>query len=196
MSLKNSCTTSDHLPYHEYERLLRCLRHDKDYFYEMYARLSFCTALRISDVLNLKWGDILNKTHLSLGEKKTGKWRKITFSPSVQAKIREMHRLMGKPELDRYVFAVSERANMPATIQCVNRNLKKIKYRYGLKVEHFSSHTFRKTFGRYIYESNKRSSESLLLLNRILNHSSLDVTKRYIGITDDEISDVFKQISF
>lgn len=57
-----------------------------------------------------------------------------------------------------------------------------------------SPHTFRKTFGRYVYDSNNRSAESLILLNKILNHSSIQITKTYLGITKDEVNGIYASI--
>ena len=61
MAKKNKLTTSDYLEYSEYQRLLDCLHKDGEFFWELYARLGFCTACRSSDVLNLRWEDILCK---------------------------------------------------------------------------------------------------------------------------------------
>jgi integrase len=194
MAKKNHLTTSDHLPYNEFDKLLTGLHKDGEYFWELYARLSFCTACRISDVLNLKWNDVLRKSCV-VTEQKTGKTRKITFNPSVQKKIQELYKLLGSPNRDGYVFANSK-TGKPISTQYVNRTLKKWKYRYKLPIDHFSSHTFRKTFGRYVYDQSNHSAESLLLLNRILNHSNIQVTKTYIGITQEEIDSVFDSITF
>lgn len=60
----------------EYKKLLRLLHKDRQYLWELYARLAFCTALRVSDVLSLAWADILHKGSLIKIEKKTGKVRK------------------------------------------------------------------------------------------------------------------------
>ena len=67
-------------------------------------------------------------------------------------------------------------------------------YDYKVKIGNFSTHTFRKTFGRYVYETNNRSAEALVLLNKILNHTSIQITKTYIGITQDEINNIFESI--
>lgn len=195
MAKKNQLTTSDHLSYKDFEKLLEGLHKDKDYFWELYARMAFCTACRVSDVTKLKWKDVLNKPACVITEKKTGKTRRITFNQSVQKKIAELHRLMGCPDIDTYMFA-SRKTGQPITVQRINQKLKGFKYKYALHINNFSTHTFRKTFGRYVYETNHRSAESLLLLNKILNHSNIQVTKTYIGITQDEINSVFDSISF
>lgn len=81
------------------------------------------------------------------------------------------------------------------TIQYVNMKLKEFKYKYKLRIDNFSTHTFRKTFGRYVYDKSEHSAESLILLNKILNHSSIQVTKTYIGITQEEVAGIFASIS-
>lgn len=195
MAKKNQLTTSDHLDYSEYTRLLDRLHADKQYFWEMYARLSFCTACRATDVLRFAWRDILGKSKVTVVEQKTKKARSIPFNKSVATKFGELYRLMGAPDLGSPVFA-SSMTGEPVTIQYVNQKLKLFKSRYRLKIDHFSTHTFRKTFGRYVYDVSEDKAEALLLLNKILNHSSIQITKTYIGITQGEIDHIFSSISF
>lgn len=193
MAKKNQLTTSDHLSYKEFNRLLECLHNDGEYRWEMYARLSFCTACRASDTLNFKWRDILNVSSVYVVEQKTKKTRKIPFNPSVQKSFCDLWRLMGCPDKNDYIMS-SNRGDQPMTIQYINQKLKTFKKKYRLKIENFSTHTFRKTFGRYVYDTNNHSAESLLLLNRILNHSSIQVTKTYIGITQEEVDSIYASI--
>lgn len=195
MAKKNQLTTSDYLEYSEYERLLQCLNQDGEYLWELYARLGFCTACRASDVLTLRWEDILEKSEKTIVEKKTKKARKLSFNQSVQKKIKELYCLLDKPERTELIF-MSKVTNKPLTIQYINQKLKCFKVRYRIKIGNFSTHTFRKTFGRYVYEKYNRSAESLILLNKILNHSNINVTKTYIGITQDEVNSVFNSIVF
>lgn len=195
MAKKNQLTTSDYLEFNEYDRLLGRLHEDKEYLWEMYARLSFCTACRVSDVLSLKWKDVLNQSLLVIVEQKTKKTRKIPFNASVKNKIVELYSLLGSPNINELIF-VSKVTGGAITVQYINQKLKEFKVKYRVSIGNFSTHTFRKTFGRYVYESNNRSAESLILLNKILNHSSIDVTKTYIGITQDEINSIYNSICF
>lgn len=194
MAKKNQLTTSDHLPYDEFTRLLDCLHNDEEYRWEMFARLSFCTACRASDTLRFRWKDVLGVSAVTVVEQKTQKTRKIPFNPSVQKSFDELWKALGCPDKNDYIMA-SRQGDKPLTIQFVNMKLKEFKAKYRLKIENFSTHTFRKTFGRYVYDTNNHSAESLLLLNKILNHHSIQVTKTYIGITQDEIAGVYASIS-
>ena len=195
MAKKNQLTTSDYLEYSEYERLLECLHKDGKLLWELYARISFCTACRASDVLNFRWKDILDKDFLNVTERKTGKTRAIKINGTVKRRIRLLYELMDSPEKNDYIFK-SPYTGRSLTIQCINKQLKEFKWKYKLNIDHFSTHTFRKTFGRYVYETNNRSAESLILLNKILNHTSIQITKTYIGITQDEINNIFDSIKF
>lgn len=194
MAKKNQLTTSDHLPYEEFTRFLDCLHNDGEYRWEMYARLSFCTACRASDTLRFRWKDVLGVSSVTVVEQKTQKARKIPFNPSVQKSFDELWKLLGCPDKKDYIMG-SPKGDKPLTIQFINMKLKEFKFKYRLKIENFSTHTFRKTFGRYVYDSSNRSAESLILLNKILNHSSIQITKTYLGITQDEVNGIYASIS-
>ena len=104
MAKKNQLTKSDYLPMEEYKKLLRLLHKDRQYLWELYARLAFCTALRVSDILSLAWADILHKGSLTKIEKKTGKVRKIPFNLSIQTRIEELYILLKRPNPNELIF--------------------------------------------------------------------------------------------
>jgi site-specific recombinase XerD len=56
------------------------------------------------------------------------------------------------------------------------------------------SHTLRKTFGRFVFHNAEDKNKALVILQTIFNHSSPAVTSRYIGLTNDEVSDVFNSL--
>ena len=194
MAKKNQLTKRDYLPMSEFKKLLKELHKDKKYIWELYARLSFCTALRCSDVLSLTWHDIWNRCSLTVTEKKTGKTRKIPFNLQTQERIDEAYLLMKRPNPNELIF-YNKKTRKPFTIQYINQMAKRWKEKYDLNIDHFSTHTFRKTFGRYVYDTSKDKSEALILVNSILNHSTIDVTKVYIGLRQDEVNSVFNSIN-
>lgn len=190
--------TSDRLTYDEYKRLLSCLDNDKKYFWETYAVLQFCTGLRVSDVLTLKWANVLGKGFY-IKEIKTGKVRFIPIvDPTAQAKIKELYEKMGRPNKDSLIMATNKTSNNGKAIseQYINRVLKKWKSEYNLDIDNFSSHTFRKTFGRHFYESVDEShrQDALIMLSEVFRHSNTKVTRQYLGIQQDEINSVFSHI--
>lgn len=193
MAKKNQLTKSDYLSIDELKKLLNRLHKDKQYIWELYARVSFCTALRASDVLSLTCADILHKGSLTKTEQKTGKTRRIPFNYHTQERFEELYLLLKRPNPAELMF-VNKHTKQPFTIQYVNRLAKLWKEKYNLSIGNFSTHTFRKSFGRYVYDSNENKSEALVLLNSIFNHTSINITKVYIGLRDDEIKSVFNAI--
>lgn len=143
----------------------------------------------------LRWYEVLGKDEFVKIEQKTGKSRRISLNKSVGDKLLEIYILMNSPEKSSFIFNNSDTQN-PYSLEHINRRLKVFRIKYHLPKMNFSTHTFRKTFGRYVYESSGRSAESLILLNTIFRHSNIEITKVYIGIRQDEINNVFNSISF
>ena len=58
-------------------------------------------------------------------------------------------------------------------------------------------HTARKTFGRQVYNMNSDNSElALIKLMELFNHSSVAITKRYLGLRQEEILETYDTLSF
>jgi len=194
MSVKGSLTTSDFLPYPEYQRLLECLENDQRYKECAYCILSFCLSLRVSDVLRLKWRDILGERSIIIKEKKTQKIKSIPIGSDAAERLQDIYIKMKCPNKDEYIMK-SERTKQPVSRQYINHDLlKSWKEKYHLQIGNFSSHTFRKTFGRYVYDKMGRSQESLIMLQYIFKHHSISTTMRYIGLRDDEVGNIYESI--
>lgn len=191
--IKGQLTTADYLPMDTFRQLLDGLEQDKEYLWETYCWLSFCTAFRASDVRMLRWKDVLNRGRLVKTEKKTRKNRMVKFSRYVQERTRHLYELQGSPEVGNLIF-MNPRTGNPYSLEYINRLLKVFRCKYRIPVRAFSTHTFRKTFGRYVYEMMGRSAEALILLNQIFRHSSLETTRRYIGLAQEDIDKVFNSI--
>jgi len=193
--IKGQLTTADYLTKEDFDRLMAGLHTDGYYVWELFCRLAFCAALRASDVLSLRWKDILDVDCIGKLERKTQKGRQIKLNASVRSKLSELYNLLGSPDRELPVVC-NPKTKKPYSLEYINRLLKTFSVRYRLHVKAFSTHTFRKTFGRYVYENANKSAESLILLNTIFRHTSIEITKRYIGIRQDEINEIFNSIKF
>lgn len=192
MSVKGSITTADYLPYQDYKRLLQQLENERKYKWCLYCTLSFCLGLRVSDILKLRWRDIVKQNSMVVTEKKTGKTKRIEIGTSAAAKIADIYAKLQRPKLTEYVMGGKD--GKPISSQYINRMLKEWIVKYNLPIKNFSTHTFRKTFGRYVYEKEGKTEESLILLNHIFKHHSIRTTIVYIGLSDEEIGRIFKGI--
>lgn len=193
MAQKGKLTTANALTVEQLNHLITCLHQDRLYKWELFCLIAYCCALRASDVLKLRWADILDKEYINITEKKTKKVRSIPINENVKNKIKDIYNLSNRPQTGEFIVSNPKTRN-PYTIKHVNELLKTFRVKYRLKIKNFSTHSFRKTFGRMVYETSGRSAESLILLNTIFKHSGIQATKTYIGITGEEIDKVFDSI--
>jgi integrase len=151
--------------------------------------------LRIGDLLSIKWIDIIDKTEIVLNEQKTQKIRRITINPNVNEAVNFCSnelKLKGKFNENDYIFA--NRWGGKITVSYVNKRLKFIFKKYNITVRNASSHTLRKTFGKRIYEADSKSERALIYLSEIFSHSSISTTRKYIGITQEAIADMYMNL--
>jgi integrase len=189
MAVKGSRTTADYLPWDEMISLLRLLERDGKYMLLTLVGIGSYTGLRISDILRLRWSDLLEGEHLELHEVKTKKYRKIKISAKLKHLLVSLFRKQNpKPE---QLVLFNDKKGSVYSRQHLNRLLKDIKREYRLSIANFSTHSFRKTFGRRIWHQDNYSEKSLILLSLIFNHADTQVTRKYLGITDEEIQAVY-----
>ena len=195
MSLKYSNTTADYLQWDEAMNLIRKLAKDGNYKMSLLIALGCFTGLRISDILALRWNQILHVSEFSVIEKKTGKQRTLRLNPQLQKHITECYKQI-EPIGTNAPILVSQKGTI-FTIQRINVMLKEIKRRYHLRVGNFSCHSLRKTFGRQVYTMSGDSAElALVKLMELFNHSSIAITKRYLGLRQEEILETYDCLTF
>ena len=156
--------------------------------------LGINTALRISDILNLKWENVYDfelnslKNHICLKEHKTGKHTMIAINSSVISALNDFY-LERKPNSSDYIFTKNSDFDSPICRSQAYRIVKKAAD--SMHMENISCHSMRKTFG---YHAWKQGIPPVLLMD-IYNHSSYSVTKHYLGISQDEKDSVFLEIN-
>ena len=195
MSLKYTKTTADYLQWNEAMNLIRKLAKDGNYKMSLLIALGCFTGLRISDILALRWKQILHVSEFTITEKKTGKQRTLRLNSQLQRHIAECYEQI-QPIGTSAPILVSQKGTI-FTIQRINVMLKEIKRRYHLRVGNFSCHSLRKTFGRQVYTMSGDSAElALVKLMELFNHSSIAITKRYLGLRQEEILETYDVLSF
>ena len=157
--------------------------------------------IRASDLCNLKYSFFINddgtfKDGYSLQPKKTRKQKKFVklyFNQVVQKAITDYIKEYPIKELDEYLFK-SRKGSKSIGEQTLWDIMNKVAIEAGIK-QNIGSHSLRKTFGYHIWHNAKDKEKSLVLLMAIFNHSSVATTKKYIGIMDEEIEDVFNELN-
>ncbi|MCD7939841.1 MAG: site-specific integrase [Bacteroides intestinalis] len=195
MSLKYSQTTSDYLQWDEAMKLIRLLYKDANYKMNLLISLGCFWGLRISDILSLRWKDILNVDEFSIIEHKTGKQRTIRINSQLKRHIADCYKQINPIGINAPVL-VSQKGTV-YTIQRINIILKEIKAKYKLSIKNFSCHSLRKTFGRQVYNQNADNAElALVKLMELFNHSNVAITKRYLGLRQEELLNTYDCLTF
>lgn len=152
------------------------------------------SALRISDILNLKFGDVYDfqkkqwKTHLEVSEQKTGKRNRIYINKKIRSAL-ENYTDPSQIEASARLFSSQKQKEHSLSRYQAYRLIKRAAVFAGLE-SNISCHSLRKTFG---YHAWKQGTPPVLLMN-IYNHSSYQITKRYLGIEQDDKDEVFAKI--
>ena len=195
MSRKGSITTTGYLEWDTFVSLITRLETKGEYKFCLLVSIGVFTGLRISDLLNLKYSDLIGKDVLILTEKKTKKVRTIKLNPDLKVIIDRIFKKQGLSNPNQYIF-LNRFGDKPIDRSYVNVKLKELFSKNRIKIDgNVSSNLFRKTLGRRVMEINNFSNESLVLLMELFGHSSMSITKRYLGIRQQEINDIYLSVS-
>lgn len=144
-------------------------------------KIGISTGLRVGDIVKLKVADVKGKSNFKIREGKTKKERTVHLN-AIMADIADYTKGM---DVEYYLFP-SRKGDSHITTTQAYRVLVQAGELIGRK--DIGSHSMRKTFGYHYY---KRTKDVVTLMN-IFNHSDQSITKRYIGITEEEVADSLK----
>lgn len=165
--------------------------------------------LRVSDLRMLRFSNLINdnltfKETFPVFEQKTRNTRKrkknryITVNKAVQEAVTLYLENTPGVSLSDYMFKSESNkekgGNEPLARWSIDRILKGIADDLGLTMK-VSTHTLRKTFCYHQMVMGGNSDSTLMLLQKILGHSTAAQTLQYIGITDDEIKKAYKELN-
>jgi len=176
--------TSDYLTTDEILRLIRYFKKMGNHRMVLLIEFGIKTLLRYSDISRINWSDVLCKETLILNEKKTNKRREITIGRTLRESILTSYNELKQPNKEELVFQY--------TLQHTNLLLKIGGKDVKIRNKNISTHSLRKSGSRFIWENNGHSDEYLIKLSSILNHSSTSITRRYLGISREEIKDIYQ----
>ena len=183
------------MDWNDFISVITRLEKDENYKFCLLIAIGVFTGLRISDLLSLKYSDLLNGETFSIKEKKTNKQRSIKINKDLKEIVERIIKKTKVTDLNELIF-INKYGSKAIDKSYVNVVLKEIVKKYRIKLDgNVSTHTFRKTLGRRVMEVNNYSNESLVLLMDLFGHSSMSITKRYLGIREQEIHDVYDSLS-
>lgn len=163
--------------------------------------------LRVSDLRMLRFCDLIDdklrfKEKFPVWEIKTRNTKKrktnryITINSAVKEAVRLYLANTPNVRLDDYMFRGVARncKNEPMTNGSIYNIIHKWEWQVGIDA-HLGTHSLRKTFCYHQMLMSRNDPRKLMLLSKMLNHSSIMQTMTYIGITDDEITEAYKGLN-
>ncbi len=157
------------------------------------------TALRISDMLQLQISHFLDeqkriKRRFWIKERKRGKRHEVVINASIRDAFGEY--MVAFPDIgedrNNFLFFNSKANNYSLPIKRGQawKSITSICRNAGLS-GYFGTHSLRKTWG---YHARMQGVDLALVMHK-LNHESIAYTKRYLGITDDELQAVAQRLN-
>lgn len=189
MNKKGNITTTDAIEWNKIQFLINQLingdktNNDLNSLFLITAG-AYC-GLRFSDIRELRYSDFETKNHTII-EKKTKKNRLITWNQ----KILEVVSFIKNHKLDNSNYILTNKKGKQLSIQYAIQLLKSICIENHISGA-ISTHSLRKSFGLRVYSTNNSSEHALVLLSDLFGHSSLRITRTYLGIREEEKQSVY-----
>lgn len=148
------------------------------------------TALRISDLLRIKWDDVYDfnrgrvRESMSITEQKTHKAKFIKLN---NAATKALNICLPNAKQGEYLFA-SRKGGAISRVQAyriIRDAAEALNFHNSV-----SCHSLRKSFGYLAW----KSGISPAVLMEIYNHSNYAVTRRYLGVTQDDKDEVYNRL--
>ena len=163
--------------------------------------MGFHTGLRVQDILSLKISDVArkagNKWQVAhcyvINEQKTRKGKQVELVKAARDAIACQIAALdacGMAVSEGWLFPSPYRSGIkPLSRRQAGRIIKNVARRAGV-TEPVACHSLRKSFGYHAF----RAGVDIMYIKEIFNHSDIGITKRYIGITQDELNSVYQRI--
>lgn len=161
---------------------LKLIRRNKNSNFGLLIICGCNLGLRISDLIKLTFNQ-LKQDEIILIEQKTKKKRILQINDNIKSAL---HYFESDTNFKNGGYCFLSQKGTKYSSQQVNRLLKS--YFKGTRI---STHSLRKSFGRRVWENNGKSDEALIYLSEIFNHSNMSITRKYLGIRQEELNDIY-----
>lgn len=155
--------------------------------------------IRASDLRTLRWsfffdesGDFKDCYVLQpKKQRKQGKFVKLYFNQTVKKTILDYTRMYQVNDINELLF--SSQKGDAITEHRLSTIIKDVAKEAKIK-QNVGSHSLRKTWGFWCWHEAEDKNKAVIILQKCFNHDRSLTTLKYIGILDEEISDMYNSI--
>ncbi|MEG0134713.1 MAG: tyrosine-type recombinase/integrase [Cetobacterium sp.] len=145
------------------------------------------TGLRIQDIAILKWSNLRNGK-LEISEMKTKKTQNREYPLWLRNMLEDFKEENCK-KINDYLFLENDKnfkKQINALVRKCQRQIQTSCKLSDIESTHISTHSFRK----YFATENYKATKDIVLIQEMLNHTSLATTRKYIRINQEEVNEV------
>ena len=157
------------------------------------ASLMIHTALRVSDILSITWGDVYDfenkriRKQITIKEGKTKKYKTIALHKNI---LKSLNGYLSSKQTPNTALMLNPKTGKAITRTQAYRIISNAAKEVGIE-HNVSPHSLRKTFGYLAWKSNA----SPTIIMEIYNHTNMATTKRYLGVSQDDKNEVYLGLS-
>lgn len=174
LRVHQATTISNVISKEDYEKLLGCLKQDKNMKWYFGIKLLATTGARVSEFVRLRKSDF-DRGYAELWTK--GKIRRIYIPEHFREEATEYY-----SDLDGTCFLIENRYGGQITTRGVSQSLLNFAERYGIDKKVMHPHSFRHMFAVEFLKQNN----NLSLLADVMGHSSVSTTAIYTRLTKEQ----------
>lgn len=172
--------------------------------------LPLYTGFRRSDCIKLRWSNVMTFDHdgrlsvrdtMNLIETKTKNRREIPINDDLAYYISKAYAEIKPRDMNDWVFVpkfTRSTEHKPVSGTAYGMWIRDAFARFEVydREGWVAPHSLRKTYCQWLFEQFGSNFEALMKLNRILGHSSIEMTMKYLDLRMEEFEDAHKRISF
>ena len=138
--------------------------------------------LRIKQIRQLKWKDLLEAKDIITIESKTGENFQLSFSKQLRTIVETNYKMINPSSVDTLVLESPVKPGTALANRAFNDFFKKMLEYSKVKASNPSSDTLIKTFAYKLFRNKGGDIKALIFVSNLLKHGSLEYTRKWLGI--------------
>lgn len=197
------------IPWEDVRKVLNLTDNYKDF---LFFGIGFLTGMRASEILNLKWGDIIDEDgqvqpHYTYVEPKKKRKdgtavsmpRTIYIGKALAGIVAQAYQENKGVYRGYYIFrsgrGLGRNENKPMSYKSMRNRVIKVWNSYDPDMAIKGTHVLRKTAATRTFDLFGRSEDALLRVMKLLNHSSRAMTIRYLGLGEKTQAESYEALN-